>query len=185
MLEKGKIISSALRTMGEIKEYNNDNYEIYKNAKLMLEEVILEMSVSQYLNSNLDYRTLNKTQNEVDEEGRFIYEIPEDTISIVRAKDGVDFEEVGETIRSYSDTLTVLINRKIRFEEYKELYFSLFKWKLCVKLCEAYAQYEKKTSYILQMLALEENKLSLIEFPKTNSYIKKDSFGRGVKWGEE
>ncbi|MGL4252657.1 MAG: hypothetical protein ACRCR2_01175 [Fusobacteriaceae bacterium] len=179
MLEKGKIVSSALLFLGEVREYNNNNYEIHKVALELMEEVMLEFSTSRYLRSNLDYRKLTKKTTNLDPEGRFVYNIPVDCLTLVRAVNNEPFEEMGETIHSYSDTLTLVINRKIPFEEVKLTYFTFLKLMLCKKIAEVYPQFQDKLQYINQNIAAEELKLSIAEAPKHLSYIDKQAFGRG------
>lgn len=178
-LDKGKIVSSALLMLGEVREYNNNNYELYIVATELIDEVTDEFSVSHFMKSNLDYRKLTLATENVDPEGRFIYNIPVDCYSIVRAVGNVPFEEIGERVHSYVEDLTVIINRKIPFLELKDIYFQIIKLKLCKKLAEVYPQFASKLEYIMGAIIEEELKLSILESTKHLSYTENSAFGRG------
>lgn len=178
MLNKGTIVSSALLTLGEVKEYNNNNYEIYKVAQDLLEEVLKEFQLSPLRTNFIDYRTLLKANQEFDEEGRRIYLFPVDAVTIVRSVGNVEYEIIGEHIHSYADDLKVVINRTINFNEIKDIYFSLLKLLLAKKIAEVYPQFTNKLEYVLAELAKEELKISIAEVKGFNYTEKNTAFSR-------
>lgn len=178
MLNKGTIVSSALLTLGEVKEYNNNNYEIYQVAQDLLEEVLKEFQLSPLRTNFIDYRTLLKANQEFDEEGRRIYLFPVDAVTIVRSVGNVEYEIIGEHIHSYDKELTLLINKKIDFNEIKDIYFSLLKLLLAKKIAEVYPQFTSKLEYIYAQILEEENKIAVAEVRGFNYLEKGTAFSR-------
>lgn len=178
MLEKGSVVSSALLALGEVKEYNNNNYEIYKVAQDLLEEVLREFQLSPLRTNFLEYRKLLKAISKEDVEGRTIYLFPVDAVTIIRAVNNSEYEIIGEFIHSYDDDLTVLINKRINFNEIKDIYFSLLKLLLAKKIAEVYPQFTNKLEYVLAELAKEELKISIAEVKGFNYIEKNTAFSR-------
>lgn len=174
MLNKGTIVSSALLTLGEVKEYNNNNYEIYKVAQDLLVDVLNEFQLSPVRSNFLEYRELLRANKPNDIEGRYIYLIPIDAISILRTVDNSEYEIVGEFIHSYNDKLTVIINKKINFNEIRDIYFSLLKLLLAQRVAEVYPQFASKIEYIYAMIQKEEEEIARAEI-RGFSYIEKNN----------
>ncbi|WP_407536550.1 hypothetical protein [Cetobacterium somerae] len=178
MLNKGTIVSSALLALGEVKEYNNNNYEIYKVAHDLLEEVLKEFQLSPLRTNFIDYRKLLRASKEYDEEGRRIFLFPIDAVTIVRSVGNVDYEIVGEHIHSYADDLTLIINRVINFNEIKDIYFTILKLLLAKKVAEVYPQYNNKIQYIMAEIQNEEEKIAITEVKGFNYLEKGTAFSR-------
>lgn len=186
MLNKGQIISSALRSLGEVKEYNNNNYQIYQVAESIFPEVELEISNGTILSRNLVYRELNKSTLGTDPENRTIFVLPVDVINVVRLVSQQPFDIVGENLHTYGENCTALCNIKIRLEEQNELYFGIYKWLLCIKLIEAYDQYKKYTEYAHTMYEKEQIKINNMFMPTAYDYAEKNDLTpathRGGSW---
>lgn len=178
MLEKGNIVSSALLALGEVKEYNNNNYEIYTVAQDLLEEVLREFQLSPLRSNFLEYRKLLKARKGLDCEGRCIYLFPIDAISVVRSVSNEEFEIMGEFIHSYSSDLTVVINKKTEFNEIRDIYFTLLKLLLAKKVAELYPQFNNKLEYIYSLIRDEEQKISIAEIRGFNYLTKDSAFSR-------
>lgn len=178
MLEKGSIVSSALLALGEVKEYNNNNYEIYKVAQDLLEEVLREFQLSPLKTNFIEYRKLLRANVNSDLEGRIIYLFPVDAVSIVRSVNNSDYEIIGEHIHSYDEELELLINKKIDFNEINDYYFPLLKLLLAKKVAEVYPQFNNKIPYIMAEIQNEEGKIAIVEIKGFNYLEKGTAFSR-------
>lgn len=167
MINKGEVIKASLLALGEVQNYNNNDYAIYLVAEQLFSQVENEISTSPYFVRNLTYRKLNVSTKSPDLENRNVYVIEPDVINIIRIVNNADFEIIGENIHTYESSAVALLNVKLRLEEQNALYFNLYKWLLCTKLCEAYAQFEKKLQYVNSMYAIEVDKIVRM-FPPTS-----------------
>lgn len=175
MINRGEVISSALRSLGEVRDYNNTNYAIYKVAETIMNEVEDEISLFPYLPRNLVYRKLNLSTQTPDYEDRLIYSIEPDVISVVRLVKNVPFEIIGETLHTYEEGAVALCNVKIRLEEQNRIYFGVYKWLLCIKLTEAYEQYKKMAEYCIMQYGNETKNVCAMFRPTSFDYSKSNS----------
>ena len=126
----------------------------------------------------MDYRQLLKANEGVDEEGRFIYLLPVDAVSVLRSVGNYEYEIMGEHIHSYAVDLKVVINRKINFNEIKDVYFQLLKFWTAKKIAEVYPQFENKLEYIYAQMQEEENKIAMLEVKGFNYLERGTAFSR-------
>ena len=167
MINKGYVIKSSLLALGEVQNYNNNDYAIYKVAEELFKSVENEISTQPYFARNLAYRKLKVSTKSPDQEKRVMYVIEPDIIDVIRLVNNPSFEIIGQNIHTYEKSAIALVNIRLRLEEQNELYFNIYKWLLCIRLCEAYAQFEKKLQYVNSMYAIEVDKIVRM-FPPTS-----------------
>lgn len=172
MLSKGQIVSNALLLLGEVRNYNNNNYQIYKVAMDIIETIIDYIGSSPIFRANAvrTELTLVKTEN-----NKYYYNKPAEMISIIRGytkyNELAPYEIEGEYIVSELENLDILYCRPIPIEEYPSYYSDLFSFSLAEKLAESFSQYEKKLSYIASKKNQAEFKINKIEAPKWRNYL--------------
>lgn len=148
MLEKGKIIQTALIRLGNITSYNDDRSRIYKSCEDMMDSIISSICSE----SSLNFQTTNVklTKYGTAENGEYIYNIPNDFLSVcirpkkIRSLNGyIDsprkemtypkktYSRVqGEYIYSNSDNLSLHYARKIPLTEFPDYLEEVIVWRL-------------------------------------------------------
>ncbi len=172
MIKKGNVISNALLMLGEVRNYNNNNYEMYKIAMQMLESVLNDVGANPSFRANaLETKlTLAKKDN-----GRYYYNIPIDMLSVIKSYDDnnqdAEYEIIGEYIVSPYDDLRFAYCRAIPIEDYPNYYNEYLSLCLAEKLAEAFDQYNKKLQYVVSKKQKEAGNIAIIEAVHWRKYI--------------
>lgn len=172
MLEKGQIVANALLLLGEVRNYNNNNYQIYQVAMDIIESILNDIGSSPVFRANAvrTKLTLAKQEN-----NRYYYNKPAEMLSVVRGyskyNEQAPYEIEGEYIVSDINDLSILYCRPISLEEYPEYYSDIFSYSLAEKLAEAFTQYNKKLDYVASKKRQAEFKINRIEAPKWRNYL--------------
>lgn len=172
MLRKGQIVANALLLLGEVRNYNNNNYQIYQVAMDIIETIVNEIGSSPVYRANAikSELTLVKKEN-----NKFYYNKPSEMLSIVRGytkyNELAPYEIEGEYITSNIEDLTILYCRPLPIEEYPGYYSDIFSYSLAEKLAEAFSQYNKKLDYIVSKKKQAEYKINRIEAPRWRNYL--------------
>lgn len=172
MIKKGNVIANALLMLGEVRNYNNNNYEMYNIAMQMLNTILEDVGANPSFRANSLETTLTVSKQE---NGKYYYNIPIDMLCGIRAYDEyeqeVGYEIVGEYIISYCKNLRIIYCRAIPIEDYPNYYTEYLSLCLAEKLAEAFEQYNKKLQYVMEKRKKEAGNIAIIEAARWRKYI--------------
>ena len=172
MIKKGNVIASALLMLGEVRNYNNNNYEMYNIAMQMLDTILDDIGANPSFRANSLETALTVSRQE---NGKYYYNIPIDMLCVIRACDeyeqDAEFEIVGEYIISYCKNLKLTYCRAIPIEDYPNYYNEYLGLCLAEKLAEAFDQYNKKLQYVMEKRKKEAGNIAVIEAIRWRRYV--------------
>lgn len=172
MIKKGNVIANALLMLGEVRNYNNNNYEMYNIAMQMLSTILEDVGANPSFRANSLETALTLSKQE---KGKYYYNIPIDMLCVIRAYDDynqeAEYELVGEYIISYCKNLKIIYCRAMPIEDYPNYYNEYLSLCLAEKLSEAYEQYNKKLQYVIEKRKKEAGNIAIIEAARWRKYI--------------
>ncbi len=155
ILNDDLIIRNALLKLGEVGTYNDNRSGIYKNAKIILNEVVLpSCAMDTDFSFNSVTVTLNKSGSTTPL-GEYRYNMPADFISLCQYYPEKSARVENENICSFETELSIRYCRRITLAEYPLYMQNYLISTLAHRLSQTYSTYNAK----LDELNLEQKRL--------------------------
>lgn len=156
MIQKSKIIENAFLMLGSNDTYNDNKSKEYKIANQLLNKISVSiLGETDFLFSSITTKLTSIGKNEL---GEYRFNIPEDFLGIVRAKDLCRLE--GEFIFSKASELFLQYGRKLPLEEFPAYAENLLMLGLAKELSIAISAYNDRYQIIKQQY--EDEKVNML-----------------------
>lgn len=147
MISRDRVISMALKKVGEVSSYNDNRSDVYKLASSELDDILESLASSHKFTFNAITTKLTLNTNKTNNLDEYRYNIPNDFLNKIYFVNSTGRFE-NEFIYSTDEDVYLRYCRDIDLSDYPEYLFKFLVYALAVGLAEDYPQYENKLSLL-------------------------------------
>lgn len=172
MISRDRIISKALKKVGEVSSYNDNRSDVYKLASSELDDVLDYLASSEKFTFNATTIKLTLNTNTVNELGEYRYNLPNDFLNKIHFVNSTTGRFESEFVYSTDEEVYLRYCRDIDLSDYPDYLFNFLVYSLAVNLAEDYPQYEGKLALVNERLQEYTQEVYKTQFvPITKLYV--------------